>query len=440
MIALHQPHTDGIPVPLQVAVTFDPMKYHVATPEGRFDPMDEKNVVRRLRAVGVSQKVPKGADISPVESCLLAYQLHNKADGFGRLSGHSSGLHEQGGKRFLVVEGSRPTVAVPGEWPVVDALLTAQFGMEQMPYLIGWLQQARRSFRSFAPLPGQVAIFAGPHGVGKSLLQNAVITPLLGGRQACPFDYMAGKCDFNSEIFEADHLAVEDKFFRFDMDTRRQFGTRLKELAVNSIQRCHGKGQRAIFLTPKWRVSLSLNPEKENLNVLPPMDDAIKEKLHLFSLSMPEFPFSDGATEKREAFGAAIAAELPAFAHFVDTYEVPNDLRHERYGVKSWHCPALLDAVEDTAPEVSLLACLLHDLPTLGLPDPTAWSGDATDLERLMTASAMPSAMIVRRLLSWPGAMGTYLGRLAKTKPKVVKRKRVKGTSQWHITFPPLPV
>lgn len=435
MIPLHQPQIDGIPVPLEVAVTFDPMKYHIATPEGRFDPMDEKNAVRRLRAMGVSQKVSKGADISPVEKCLLAYQIHNKADGFGRLSGHPAGLHEQGGKRFLVVEGAKPTKGVPGEWPTLDALLTAQFGMEQLPYFVGWLQQARRSFVSATPLPGQVAVFAGPHGVGKSLLQNAVITPLLGGRQACPFDYMAGKCDFNAEVFEADHLAVEDKFFRFDMDTRRQFGTRLKELAVNSIQRCHGKGQRAIFLTPKWRVSISLNPEKENLNVLPPMDDSIKEKLLMFSLAMPEFPFADGDTEKRAAFGAAIAAELPAFAHFVDSYAVPADLRHERYGVKAYHCPVLLDAVEDSAPEVSLFGCLLHDLPAV--VEGGTWSGDATDLERLMTSNAMPSAMIVRRLLSWPGAMGTYLGRLAKSKPKVVKRRRVKGVSEWQITLPP---
>lgn len=438
MIALYQPVVDGIPVPLHVAVTFDPMRYHVAVAgSDRYDTMDEKNLTRRLRTLGVSLRIPKGMDVSPVESCLLAYQTFNKADAFGRLSGHAAGLYEMGGKRFMVVDGATPTVARAGEWPTLRTFLDGLLGEGvQFDTLIGWLQQARRSLASEDALPGQVAAFAGSHGVGKSFLQSQVITPLLGGRQACPFDYMAGSCDFNSEMFEADHLAIEDKFYRYDMDTRRQFGTRLKELAVNSVQRCHGKGAKAVYLKPKWRVTMSLNPERENLNVLPPLDDAIKEKLLLFLCSCPVFPFGPADLTAKRAWGTAIHSELPAFAQFVDTFVIPAAVQHERYGVAAYHAPELLEGLEDNSPESLLLACIEHDLPGVLVTGATEWCGSSHDLERLLLGQAMPSREQVRRLFAWPGACGTYLGRLAKSPAATVTRRRVNGHSSWTIKLP----
>ena len=429
-MTFYRPQIDGVAVELDVAVTFDPLKYHVRGRDGCFDSMSEESIKLRLRSMGLSTKVSKKADLSPVEVCLLAYQTNNKADAFGSLSGHRPGLFEMGGRRFLVTDDARPTKPSPGEWPTLNALLTQLFGEEQLPFFIGWLRQARRSVSGTTMLPGHVVVLCGRHGIGKSFLQSQVITPMIGGRQTCPFDYMAGVSNFNGELFGADHLAVEDKFFKWDMDTRRKFGTHLKELAVNHVQRCHFKGKTPVSVTPKWRITISLNPERENLNVLPPLDDSIKEKLMMFYLNEPTCLPTD---EDRERWGAAIHAELPAFAYAVDSFTLPTGLEHSRYGVKEYHSPRILEQLEGGSTEELFLDCLLHDLPGIVPTGATTWEGTSTDLERVMLAPLMPSRETSRKILSWPGAAGTQLGRLSRQHADSIVRKKVKGVTRWTI-------
>jgi hypothetical protein len=57
-----------------------------------------------------------------------------------------------------------------------------------------------------------------------------------------------------------------------DLASRRVFGSKIKDIAVNSIQTCHGKFVNAIHLMPCWRLTISLNDEDENLLMLPPLD------------------------------------------------------------------------------------------------------------------------------------------------------------------------
>lgn len=432
IITPHRPLIDGVPVPLDAVVTYNPTRYHLADRNGEWDTVDERNVVRRLRELGISQKIARGSDVSPLEECLLAYQRHNKAHSFGKLSGHKAGLYEMASQRFLVLDGAKPTVATKGEWPTLAEYLNQLLGPVQLPHFLGWLQQGRRSIFGTTVLPGQVVVLSGKHGIGKSFLQSHIITVMFGGRQADPFDYMSGVTDFNGELFGADHLAVEDKFFKSDMDTRRKFGARLKELAVNHFQRCHTKGQTALFLQPKWRVSISLNPDRENLNVLPPLDESVKDKLMMFSCHAPTcLP----AADKWGEWAGRIAAELPAFAEHVDNHEVPLALRHARYGVAEYHCPTLLESVEDNSTESLFLSCAMHDLPAVVEVGATVWTGGSADLERLLLGAAMPSRDISRKLLSWPGAAGTHLGRLARQFPKIVSRKRINGLSLWTLTL-----
>ena len=59
---------------------------------------------------------------------------------------------------------------------------------------------------------------------GKSRLQN-LITPLLGGRVANPYHYMTGKSNFNSELFGAEHLMIEDEPASTRIEARRNTGS-----------------------------------------------------------------------------------------------------------------------------------------------------------------------------------------------------------------------
>jgi hypothetical protein len=83
-------------------------------------------------------------------------------------------------------------------------------------------------------------------------------------------------------------------------------------------------------------------------------------------------------------------------------------------------------------PEDSLLA-FIDDV--LFAEDPvTTWVGSAKLLSRQLRGSKHRRE--VAKLLSWPDACGTYLGRLARQKPERVKRKRTNANRDWIIRPP----
>jgi hypothetical protein len=61
------------------------------------------------------------------------------------------------------------------------------------------------------------------------------------------------------------------------------------------------------------------------------------------------------------------------------------------------------------------------------------WTGSANDLERQMLTIGMPSQQQSRKLLSWPGACGTFLGRLASKKGCLIVKRIKRGRNFWHI-------
>jgi len=77
-------------------------------------------------------------------------------------------------------------------WETIKTLLTQMFGGEQLEFFYGWLKMAYQSLTEGTFVPGQIPVFAGPRDCGKSLIQNKIITPILGGRDAKPYQYMVG--------------------------------------------------------------------------------------------------------------------------------------------------------------------------------------------------------------------------------------------------------
>ena len=419
---------DGIPI-FECAFTPEPERYYVKQ-GNHWIPYSERNLKLRLRDEGLSIRVARGANLSPVEAAIRTIQDERKVDYASPLAGWESGILHIRGKRILVTEGAAVHPAEDVPFPHLSKYLTQLLGSDALPHHIGWWQWGRKNIAGTAILPSQVPIYIGPAGAGKSFLQK-ITTRLLGGRDASPFDYMSGRTSFNSELFYAEHLVIEDRFFERGIGSRREFGATIKELAVNHVQKCHAKGKQGVTLWPKWRISISLNDEKENLNVLPPLDASLLDKVMLFTCGVPTFPVDLGTTAGWERWDQIVDEEMPGLAHYIDNFEL-GSYAAPRYGVKPWHDAALLECEQETAPEYILLQCLRHDLP-LVLSGAVVWDGTALELERLLTATAMPSREQTRRILSWPAACGTYLGRLAKRYPKGITKRLIRGITRWTL-------
>jgi len=395
--------------------------------------LNETQLARKLRIVGFSGRISKGDTASAIDRAIHTIQQDRNVHFTGPLAGYSEGLREFNGKRVLVTGGPRIIVPAEGAFETLKALFEGVLGAEQAAYYYGWLRVSYDALRRSEPRPGQAIVFAGPRDCGKSLIQN-IVTEILGGRAAKPYQSMTGGTAFNADLFGAEHLTVEDEQPSTDIRARRNFGSEIKKVTVNEWQRLHAKHRDAIMLKPFWRISVSINDEAENLLVLPPLDDSIRDKLMIFHAKRPEGGFDTATPEKRAEYWAKLTGELPAFLHWLTAvYQIPEEQVCPRFGVKGYLNPSIVRALNEQAPEARLLLLI----------DAFFWGGHGdAGAELRLTAEQITASLTgigsgveheARRLLSWNGACGTYLARIAEVHPERVQQQRHSHVREWLI-------
>jgi hypothetical protein len=405
-------------------------EYWIPDQEGNYIRVTESGVRRYLKAHGFTKPELDGALLRIQQTRNVAYA--------SRLAGYPVGCFTMGQKRILVTEPLRLIEPKAGEWPLLCGILNGMLNLDsvdQRPYFYGWLKCAITGLRRGKWMPGQVVAFAGPRESGKSLMQS-VITKLLGGRYAKPYLYMSGRTDFNLDSFQSEHLMVEDECESVDIRSRRHFAGHIKQVAANKTHQCHGKNKDGVVLEPLWRMTISLNDDPERLLVLPPIDEDVADKIMLFKVAWSAMPMPTETADQKEAFEKALAAELPAFVHFLLNYEIPKDLRSARYGIKHYHHPELLEALSETTPETRLLNLIDMEI-FRGIPPLTPPEYTAIELETLLTRDSSSVRREARNLLTYGTACGSYLGRLAKVEDGRVSRRVLHGTTYWAIQPPP---
>jgi hypothetical protein len=256
----------------------------------------------------------------------------------------------------------------------------------------------------------------------------------LGGRSTKPHRYMNGDTDFNGDLFGCEHLMIEDEEASTDIRARRNFGTKIKEITANETHSCHAKYRPAISLSPFWRLSISVNDEPENLMILPPIDESLEDKLIILKAKKHSMPMPTETDEERQIFIATLQAELPHFIAFLLDFEVPAELRSQRYGITHYQHPEILEALGTLAPETKLLD--LIDTALFHSPAPGVWEGSAAELERLLTKEGGPVRREALQLFSFSAACGTYLGRLQKTHPQRINHVHTRKGNCWQICPP----
>lgn len=389
----------------------------------------EGDLRRLLRSRGVSSKMSKDDDLSEVEEALLEIQQKHDVHFAGQLAGYPTGLVEVCSSRVLVTKGPRLVKPEKGKFPTIGNFLATLLN-DQKVHFLAWMRSAFAALRAGPPFrPGQVMVLAGPPDCGKSLLQS-VITDLLGGRSAKPYRYMIGKTEFNADLFAAEHLFIEDDAASTDLRSRRAFGAVAKTMVVNEVQSCHGKGKTALSLHPFWRLTFSLNCEPEDMMVLPPMDEGIKDKFIMLKASKAHFPFDKEDLSARRGFRQRLHDEMPAFVAWLLGWKVPKALVDMRYGCKSYQNPELLQALECLSPQFQLLQ-FIDSLEPWG-PCSDIWEGTSVDLQTRLCG--LDKARQVDKLLTYHSACGAYLGRLAKDKKdRVEKISDAGGVATWRI-------
>lgn len=407
---------------------------------GRWLAFEEGQFKKRLRRVGFRAKANENETLAPADQVTLWLQDHRDVNYAAPLAGRNAGFYADNGARYLVTDSPHFLALQKGEWPVLHALLENLFvrnepehGERQWHTVLTWLKGSVEALRAGMTKEAQALALAGPPQSGKSLFQR-FITHLLGGRECKPFLFMAGKTPFNAELFEAEHLALEDEHMSRRLPDRLALGAAIKGIVANEAHCCHRKNCTPITLRPFWRLTITLNDEPEALLVLPPLDEHVADKILLLRASRFPLPMATTSKDERAAFWRCLMGELPAFLHFlIHEYQPPDGFADTRYVVTGWHHPDLTAALHDLSPAAALLG-LIDQLAPWGTSE-KQWEGTAEELRAQLFQSG-GTATDARRLLEWPQACGNYLATLAKKNAERVQYRRTATARLWIIRRP----
>lgn len=493
--------------------------YFMPDPQrGEWMCLTESNLERWLQYYGLA----KGNSMEPirdVERVLLWVQSNRKLDAVLNIAGHRAGVVSVRTLKVLVRKGPNLMPQMPGDWSMLRKMMEGFFHLpidgpempsafkvylkgtdrdhkrelaiwktlireveycedpaheypvvekrwvfDQTPIFYGWLKLAlevyyRRAAGEDVMRNGQGLVIAGKPDGGKSLLQQYIITPLLGGRMAKPDDFLTGSTNFNSELFASEHLAMGDSPLSTKMEDRLRFGEFIKMIVAEQWHRFHPKGRDAMIVNPVWRLSISINDDQDNLRSLPPIKEGVADKIHLLHANAAEMPMKTTTLDEYRAFGRRLEEELPAFAHWLmNEFQLPECLESGRFGMISIQAPDLMRELFEDSPSgeflelldaarweimgerVSLWRWVASRADEVKHGDVDAaeavWTGSAHELKALLTSEECSVSGDIRGMLKMQ-RIDRILGRLKKEEPLRVEQHRTKTARLWRIARPP---
>ena len=417
---------------LQLPIWFYPPseKYYVQNELMEYVPYTKTTLKLILKSWGLRGRVHDDELQSPIDSLIADVSYGKSVSYAGRLAGIKVGCYQMNGKRVLVTSDPVILEAKEGQFPMIESVVGQLFNggeIDQRPYVYGWLKMGRKAVLEAFPMPGQALVLAGPRNAGKNLFQD-IITEALGGRAEKPYRYMVGKSEFNGDLFGAEHLCIADEVPFYDMPSRRVFGSKIKDMCVNSLQSCHGKHKEALTLYPIWRLSISVNDEAENLVMLPPLEESIEDKIMLLKVDQAIMPMKSDSPRSRVEFWDAVRAEIPSFLYFIESYVVPDELQESRFGIKAFQHPDLVEILKEMTHENRLMALM----EIIVIPDNGSWKGTLEELETALLEDSTYKRQI-EKLLYYPTALMTYLRRLQKSVPERVRSYKSNDKRGWEL-------
>jgi hypothetical protein len=310
------------------------------------------------------------------------------------------------------------------------------FGADQIHYFYSWLKRPVQTLLSDnEPTSLSLHFFAmcGPINCGKTWLQEAVISEMLGG-YGSPNQYMSEGTSFNADLFSKPHQMLSDAKGSSSFEKRRAFGSFVKDIVANTGHRCHGKGEKAIELDPIWVATCSCNTSPiDRLRILPPLDDDIRDKMIVTMIHPGRMPMYTADPQGREAFRVWTAQQLPAFAWWLlNEYTIPAEIAlPDRFGIKGYCHPEIEKQLLELSPDARVRDYIHDTLFKKGQNQP--WRGSAEDLgQKLNTPEGRKLFRSTKR------GVADVLARLAVAYPEGFKRKKNDGKRFWIIEPPVL--
>jgi hypothetical protein len=333
----------------------------------------------------------------------------------GAIAGHRRGLAQDiNGLPILITSQANLPEPAGGPLPIIMGIIAQAFPEpDPCAVFVGWVATRHRAVSAGVHVPAPMLVLAGPVNSGKSLLAW-IVSQILGGRVSNPHSIWSGEMLWNDNLAGSELLLVDDCIGSTDIRARRNFGTSFKESMYPPVVEIRKRHNSTITCRPVWSVMLCCNDTAEAMQVIPPLDADLADKVVLLRADPIKPPIDTSNPAGVEALQAAIRTELPAFAAMLADYVVPEHLRDSRSGILAWRDADLAELVETTSP-----AKRLEDLLATAVQNRGIWH----DLPARLTSSVIESRLLemgstvrdqAKSLFHWHGACGSALARLAR--------------------------
>jgi hypothetical protein len=409
-------------------VWFDNMYYWSRLENGRWAPNKKEDIAADLQ-IKNHLKLPQVAEAL----CIIRNTrritgvfpfIHNKAD---VIPDDSGALFLNISTRKLIEpakeDGKFPWLAdwVESVWDKTDHDL-------QRDTFLAWFQRLYLSALEGNMKAGQAIVIAGGKGIGKTLFSRKVIGAALGGFTDAS-NYLLSKTAFNKEAAETAVWSVDDDRGGTNWELHDNFANAVKKYVANPQIPYHPKYRDETTVTWRGRIIITCNTDLKSLGILPDVDASIEDKIMLFLAREDYAPDFKNIED-------IIRAELPYFLRWMANWKAPAEvLGDDRFGVKTYHHPVLLQATIDAAPH-GLLSEMLpyaikHNLPN-DCKEKTRWM-TSVEIRALLDADGLRSG-----LAKFAGnRLGIALSRLGKHQVLDTKRAVNNSPKKYLINLDP---
>jgi hypothetical protein len=186
-----------------------------------------------------------------------------------------------------------------------------------------------------------------------------------------------------------------------------------------------------------WSVLVCCNDTPEALNVIPPLDPDVSDKIALLHVRKVRVPIDTSTAYGLQQFQHMLRAEFSAFAQVLADWQVPVELRDSRSGILAWRDPDLLGKVDATSPEKALLE-LLRIATDISGNRYDIWNDLPCALSSIeIQARLVQSSSVVKtqaqQLLSYSSACGVYLQKLSRNDDSGISIAAKKNNSNQYL-------
>jgi hypothetical protein len=377
------------------------------------------NTVRELAGTNPSAAVNR-INNSELDEALFQIRQYFAVKNSGPRAGFYAGtILDQNGEIFLVTTSPKLIEPEEGECPTINRLVDGLF-RDKKKFFLAWLKDAYKSLQIGEINTGKLLVMVGRRNCGKSLAQNHLITPLLGGRITDPYPYMAGHTEFCAELSECEHWMIQDQGDT-DEKGRRKMAESIKQGVANELVLYHPKFGARKLVKAYRRWSISCNDDPKYLNILPRMDDSLVDKMLVLQAFEGGVPEEYHPREKWKEYREKIYAELPAFLFDLLNQEL-GDEGKGRFDVADYQDPAVLSKMEEITPEQQsddILDVIGED-----------WTDYLTTTEVLALLSKRLTSQQMKPL--YPNRFGRTLSDLVKNRPERYGSRFLDG--RWRYT------